>query len=152
MFIYVFYRTERTIVNELLLNFISINEFREIKTSITQALPINKQLIFSLPEGLWVFSTTLVSKNIYFKIANLKINCIFFPLLFSIGLEFFQLVKITDGTFDFIDVISASIFWFIAYRFINSSKNQINLIAEKKIWGLAFTLSFTIVLLSDVWI
>ena len=147
-----FYRTENTIINNLLIYFTSQNEYRSIKAFIQDRLSINEYIVYSLPEGLWVFCTALISRDFYFKVSGRVINCVYFPLVFSIGLEFFQLVRITNGTFDFFDIISATIFWFTAFLFIKSPNDPINIYAEKKVRSLSFLLSYTIVFLSDVWV
>jgi hypothetical protein len=113
LFIYLFYRTDRTLVNQLLIYIISIDTYRSLKASITIALPLNEIIVYSLPEGLWVFCITLTSRDYYIGLAWRQTNCLYFPLIFSVGLELFQLLHITNGRFDFMDIFVSVIFWIL---------------------------------------
>jgi len=152
LFIYVIYRTENTVINDLLIYFIPLEEYREIKSYLIKEFNLHDHIVYSLPEGLWVFCATLVSKDFYFAVYERKINCVFFPLLFSVGLEFLQLTRVTNGTFDSLDIIFAIVFWIVAFHFIESPNAQINILRERKIKSISFILSYSIVFLSDVWI
>jgi len=101
LFIYLFYRTEKTVINELFVSIISFDKYVELRNSIANNLPLNEHIIYSLPEGLWVFCITLTSKFLFLKIRHREIGCVFIPLIFSIVLEFFQLLNLTNGRFDF---------------------------------------------------
>ena len=114
LFIYLFYRTEKTVINEIFIYITSFDRFIELQKVITNLIPLNKHIIYSLPEGLWVFSITLTSKFLFLKIGNHKINLLFVPLIFSIGLELFQLLNLTNGRFDFWDIGVSILFWFVA--------------------------------------
>jgi hypothetical protein len=74
LFIYLFYRTEKTVVNELMILFLSFDTFAEIRSGVTKTIPLNESMIFSLPGGLWVFCTTVLAKDLYIKIGNHKIR------------------------------------------------------------------------------
>jgi len=100
LFIYLFYRTEKTVINELFVSIISFDKYVELRNSIANTLPLNEHIIYSLPEGLWVFCITLTSKFLFLKIGHREIGCVFIPLIFSIALEFFQLLNLTNGRFD----------------------------------------------------
>jgi hypothetical protein len=127
LFIYLFYRTEKTVVNELMLLFLSLGTFAEIRSSITGTIPLNGPIIFSLPGGLWVFCTTVLSKDLYIKIRDHKIRMVAVPILFALGLEFCQLVRLTNGTFDHWDVGFYLMFWWVAYYGFQSRSAQQNL-------------------------
>jgi hypothetical protein len=115
LFIYLFYRTEKTVVNELMMLFLSLDTFAEIRTWIAQTIPLNEPIIFSLPGGLWIFCTTVLSKTLFMKIGNHTIQLAIVPVLFAIGLEFCQLIHITRGTFDHWDIGFYLVFWLLAY-------------------------------------
>jgi hypothetical protein len=113
--IYLFYRSEKTVVNELFVLILSFDTYMLIKSNVAYFIPLKEIIIFSLPGGLWVFCTTALSLDFYLKIGNHRIEISFIPLLFAIGLEFCQLVHITNGTFDFWDIVFYLTFWLLAY-------------------------------------
>jgi VanZ family protein len=90
LLIYLFYRTEKTVVNEIFNSVTSPGLYPEIKRQVSIRFPLNEHVIYSLPEGLWVFCITLTSKHLFIKAGRQQFDCVFIPLLFSIGLEFCQ--------------------------------------------------------------
>ena len=141
LFIYLFYRTEKTVVNELIIFFLSFETYTTIKNSIKHLLPLNEPVVFSLPGGLWVFCTTVLSKEFYLKVKDHKLQMVVVPLLFAIGLEVLQLMQVANGRFDFWDVGCYLLFGLLGYYAIQPHKSQQNLIAP-------FTLSSFICLAS----
>lgn len=126
LFIYLFYRTDRTVVNELLIRLISFSAYAELKANITRLLPLSKIVIYSLPEGLWVFCITLTSIPYYIGVNKWRIDCVFAPLIFSIGLEILQLFHITNGRFDFMDIAASLAFWLLGryvYKGVDIKEN-----------------------------
>ena len=115
LFVYLFYRTEKTLVNELITLFLGFDTFAEMRASITGAIPLSEPIIFSLPGGLWVFCSTILSKDLYLKIRKQKIRMVTVPILFAAGLELCQLFHFTNGTFDLWDIGFYAAFWFLAY-------------------------------------
>ncbi len=125
LFIYLFYRTEKIVINDLFISILSRETLYVWRQQIISALPLHDHVIYSLPEGLWVFCISLTSKNIFVKIGRRNFNLIYFPLIFSIGLEFLQLFQITNGHFDFWDIGSAIAFWaFAKYAVKNNERLQ----------------------------
>ncbi|MBN8786133.1 MAG: hypothetical protein J0I84_03530 [Terrimonas sp.] len=117
LFIYLFYRTQRTVVNEIFISLLSAGKYHALKEKISGAIPLNKYIIYSLPEGLWVFCITLTSKFLFIRLGKREIDLVFIPLIFCIGLEFMQLFHFTNGRFDFWDIGVSLLFWSIAkYR------------------------------------
>ena len=149
--IYLFYRTEKTVVNELLGYFINLKDYSSMKVIISKNLQLPKQIIYSLPEGLWVFCVCLLSKDLYFQISKTKFNCSLIALLFPITLEFLQLIHITNGTFDPMDIYFSVFFWLFAFFLIPSPYLKKNIFREYDIRSLSFFFSYAIVYLSDVW-
>ena len=123
LFIYLFYRTERTLVNQLVYNVISFDTYSRLKASIASAFPLPDVVIYSLPEGLWVFCITLTSGHYYIKIGGRCIYCLYIPLLFSVALELFQLLHITNGRFDFMDIGISFAFWLLGL-YANAPKTE----------------------------
>ena len=150
LFIYLFYRTEKTLVNKLLISIISLESFTELKNLIVNAFPLHEYIVYSLPEGLWVFCITLTSKKFFVKVYNQKISLLFIPLIFYIGLEVFQLFNITNGTFDFWDIGVSILFWTLANYISSEKKSHINIIPAFKIDSLLCVFSYLIVYLAHV--
>lgn len=150
MFIYLFYRTEKTVVNEIFIQLITFSEYSELKTSIRAVLPLNEFVIYSLPEGLWVFCITLISKPFYIQINQLSIRCIFFPLLYSVGLEIFQLFHFVNGRFDFADIGASMLFWLIAISIFKDTPANQNIFKNLNTKKLFCIGGYSIVYLSHV--
>jgi hypothetical protein len=150
LFIYLFYRTEKTVVNELLMLLVSLDTFAEIRSSITKTIPLNELIIFSLPGGLWVFCTTVLSKDLYMKIENHKIQLMAVPILFAIGLEFCQLIHITQGTFDLWDIGFYLMFWLLGYWGFQPRNPQQNIMSSFTLNGYICLACFLSVYLAHV--
>ncbi len=151
LFIYLFYRTEKTVINELFVSIISFDKYVELRNSIANTLPLNEHIIYSLPEGLWVFCITLTSKFLFLKIGHSEIGCVFIPLIFSIVLEFFQLLNLTNGRFDFWDIGISISFWFLANYFILYKSVEQNILKPISIRSIVCFSSYAIVYLAHVW-
>lgn len=150
LFIYVFYRTEKTVVNELLISIISYKSFALLKASVVLMVPLSNLVIYSLPEGLWVFCITLTSKPFYLQFNHRRMSCVFVPLIYAIGLEFFQLLHLTNGRFDVVDIAVSLLFWSIgnfAFREQTSGQNILASLHPKTIWCVT---TYCIVYLSHV--
>ena len=150
LFIYLFYRTENTVVNELLISIISFDTYAAWKANVVHFIPINDTIVYSLPEGLWVFCITLTLKPYYVKLRNRRIDCVFIPLVFSIGLEILQLLHITNGRFDLMDIGVSIVFWSIGnFAFGNKAAKQ-NILASLNLKTVICVISYAIVYLSHV--
>jgi hypothetical protein len=128
LFIYLFYRTDKTVVNELVLLFLSRTAFSEIRSSIAKSIPLSESIIYSLPGGLWVFCTTILSKELQINIKGHTISMAVIPILFAISLELCQLVHFTNGTFDRWDIGFSAMFWMFAYYGSQSHETQQSII------------------------
>ena len=151
LFIYMFYRTEKTVINEIFVSLVPFEKFMELRRSITNTLPLNGNIIYSLPEGLWVFCITLTSKSLFFKIDSNEIKLISVPLIFSISLEFFQLLNFTQGQFDIWDIGYSIIFWSIANNFVCNEFKRQNILKPFTFKSFICLLSYLIVYLAHVW-
>ncbi len=151
LFIYLFYRTEKTVINELFVSIISFDKYVELRNSIANTLPLNEHIIYSLPEGLWVFCITLTSKFLFLKIGHREIGCVFIPLIFSIVLEFFQLLNLTNGRFDVWDIGISISFWLLANYFILYKSVEQNILKPISIRSIVCFSSYAIVYLAHVW-
>lgn len=125
LFIYLFYRTDRTLVNEIVIRMISFETYTGLKAHVVRILPLNDMVIYSLPEGLWIFCITLTSKPYYVRLNKWRIDCLFIPLIFCVTLEIFQLLHITNGRFDFMDIGISVVFWILgSYVWSDKSEKQ----------------------------
>ena len=113
-FIAVFYRVDETNIN-ILLDFIWPESFTTFKTRLGAYLPPLPDLfVYSLPEGLWVFSLTLIGIRLQFCFMDFKIPFVWIPITDALILELFQWLNWTDGTFDFQDIFISIVFWILA--------------------------------------
>lgn len=151
LFIYLFYRTEKTIATELFINVISFDNFKELQTSIRHLLPLHTYIIYSLPEGLWVFCITFTSKFLFIKISDKKINLVYIPLVFVIVLEIFQLIHLTNGRFDIWDIGFSIVFWALANYVFSSKENTQNIFKPFNLNSCICIASYLIVYLAHVW-
>ncbi|KIA91947.1 hypothetical protein OC25_19420 [Pedobacter kyungheensis] len=150
LFIYLFYRTDKTLVNQIFIQFSSLKTYEDLKYSITTTLPLNKYIIYSLPEGLWVFCITLTSKGFYIKFFNRQIDCVLIPPAFAIGLELFQLLHITNGRFDILDIAISLLFWFLALKITQTKARLENVFNAFNLNSAVCLLSYCIVYLAHV--
>lgn len=150
LFIYLFYRTDKTLVNQIFIQLSSLKTYEDLKYSITNSLPLNKYIIYSLPEGLWVFCITLTSKGFYIKFFNRQIDCVLIPPIFAVGLELFQLLHLTNGRFDILDIAVSLLFWFLALKITQTKAQLENVFYAFNLNSAACLLSYCIVYLAHV--
>ena len=113
LFIYVFYRTEKTVVNYIATALLSKAGYTGVKEIITSVLPLSDLIIYSLPEGLWVFCITITSSFFYIEVRDRKLSLTLVPMLLAILMEVSQLSGITNGRFDVIDILFSAVFWML---------------------------------------
>lgn len=148
LFIYLFYRTEKTVVN-ILFDFLTNHQMNDIRNNVRQTFPLPSFIIYSIPEGLWVFSATLLSKNIYIRIVKLNFHLGFLPFLYAILLEFVQLFHILHGHFDWMDILFSTLCWLVAFYIPSNIKaTHISLQPSSNTFKLMFV--YGIVFLSHV--
>ena len=150
LFIYLFYRSEKTVVNELIILILSLDTYTAFKSSIITSMPLPDSVIFSLPGGLWIFCVTVLSQGFYMKIGDRKIQVVLVPFLFAICLEFCQLIHLTNGRFDIWDIIFYVLFWLLAYSSSKSDRSQQNILSPFTLHGFIFLACFLSVYLAHV--
>lgn len=150
LFIYLFYRTEKTLVTSLFIRIISPETYAVLKTNVLAALPLNDVLIYSLPEGLWVFCITLTSKPYYIRVYKLHFQCLYVPLIFCFTLEILQLFSITNGRFDFMDLLFCVVFWLLGRFTFKDKAGQYNLFSKRDVQSAVCLVSYSIVYLAHV--
>lgn len=145
LYIYLVYRTDATNINQIL-NTDSIHFIQNLRN---QSITLPAWIIYSLPEGLWLFATTLCSKNLYFTWKDYKISLIYFPILFSFIVEFLQATHITNGIFDPMDLIISLCFWSMALL-LKTPQNSLNIFKQYHYRTFIVIFCYAIVYLSDV--
>jgi len=150
LLIYVFYRTEKTIVNQLITFLFSAEYFIELQNMVRKFLPLNDKIIYSFPGAAWVFCATLTSKFVFIKFWKYKINLLYAPIIFVTIVEVLQFCKITNGHFDIFDLIFSLIFWVVAAFFFNYRESKQNLINPLNANSVVCAMSYMVVFLSDV--
>jgi hypothetical protein len=150
LFIYLFYRTQKTVVNEVTASLLSPLAYSEMRNYVTAILPLHKIIQFSLPGGLWVFCLTILSKDLYIKFRESKVQIAAVPLLFAVGLEFFQFFHLANGTFDIWDLGFYLFFWALAYVGFQSSELEQDILSPLTMKGFICIVCFLSVYLAHV--
>lgn len=114
LFIYVFYRSDKTWINEIIKLIFSFDRYASFKDTIRSMLPLHEVIIYSLPGGLWIFFSTALAQDFYVQIRHRKLPMAYVPIVFAIGLELFQLLNLVRGRFDAWDVAFYMLFWLAA--------------------------------------
>jgi hypothetical protein len=151
LFIYLFFRTEKTVVNELFIRIFSREKYTGLAIFFRQHLPLPPHIIYSLPEGLWVFSITLTSKKLLLKAGRFNLDGEILPIIFAVALELFQLMNLTNGRFDLWDIGLSFLGWGIARFFINLPFPARNIFKPFNARSIICVLSYVIVFLAHVW-
>ncbi|MDT3402361.1 hypothetical protein [Mucilaginibacter terrae] len=150
LFIYLFYRTEKTLVNQLLVWLISVEAYTHIKAVVVNTLPLNNVVVYSLPEGLWIFCITLTSKTYHFIIFGRRFNCLYMPLLFCLSLEILQMTHVTNGRFDWMDIGMSILFWLPGCYGFNPKEEKQHIFTSLNSKTLVCFISYGIVYLAHV--
>lgn len=143
LLIYLLFRTENTIINQLTLSYFSF-------TSFSSNVSIADWVIYNLPGALWLFAflSILVKKN------EKSIFFCLIPLGGALAIEMLQYFSITDGTYDLIDVVFYLFAWalFMLRWLVKGNKIRWFKSSEKisKTEVSILVLFFAIVILSDV--
>lgn len=151
LFIYLGFRTDKTIVNQLFIYLFSVDMFHQIQFYLQSWIPLSGSFIYSLPEALWLFSVVLVAKNFHFNVLGKKIPSALVPLIYALVLEIMQGVHLTKGRFDWMDIEFALIAFAVAMTFKNSPSRSVHLFHSGSRPIILFVGSFILVVLSVVW-
>ena len=149
LFIYTFYRAEETNVN-LLLKYVFHSDFQSIRVQVRETIPLHSLFIYNLPEGLWVFSITLLGANLFLRIKHRTIYLVYFPIVFVLLLEILQLLQITDGTFDLLDIAISSVFWLLAFAYCSTCVSSLRELKNTSVRFALFIIAFSLVYLADM--
>lgn len=135
LFIYLFYRSDKTVINEIFVLFFSFDSYVSLRNFIVQNIILSDPVIYSLPGGLWVYCATALSHGFYLVLFRIKFAVALLPMIFAIGLEFCQLVQISNGRFDVGDVAFYIFFWLLAYYFFEAEGPEQNILSPFTIHG-----------------
>jgi hypothetical protein len=113
-------------------------------------LPLDDYLIYSLPEGLWVFCITLTSSFFYLKVRKRKWSLVFVPVLITLIMELFQLFHFTNGRFDLMDIIFSVAFWLLALYCTKANTDKSSLFQSFNASAICCIVSYSIVYLAHV--
>jgi len=150
LFIYVFYRTDKTLVTRLFIALFSREQYSSLETSIRSLLPLPDFIIYSVPEGLWVFCITVTSSFFYVELKNKKWDLVYVPILAAILMELFQLVHLFNGRFDLMDINVSIGFWLLAIFCTRGNANKEPLFQTINTETIYCTVSYSIVYLAHV--
>lgn len=150
LFIYVFYRTEKTLVNQFIITLFSYDRYAALKAGITSMLPLNDYLIYSLPEGLWVFCITLTSSFFYLEVQNRRWSLSFVPIVIALIMEVLQLLRVTNGRFDVMDITFAVCFWLLALLWTRTNQGKEPFFESFNARTICCAMSYCIVYLAHV--
>ncbi|WEK68742.1 MAG: hypothetical protein P0Y62_12885 [Candidatus Chryseobacterium colombiense] len=113
--IYIIFRTEKLIMFRWF-EYFSLSDGINLIKKLKNIYSFPSWFIYNLPDGLWIFSYTAISLEIWkHSITKQNIFWIFSIPLIAVLSEIFQLFKIIPGTFDFIDIIFYLSGIFLAY-------------------------------------
>ncbi len=150
--IYLFYRTEETVVNTMAAWLLGRNRFKDVRALFRFRLPLPSFVVYSLPEMLWTAAFTLLSGNLYVRIFRKKYFCFWIPLLVSVGLELLQLLPRFPGRFDWADLIGSVLAWAtVVVFFRKKTRPAQNLLERPDAQRLAFVGCYAIMYLAHVW-
>lgn len=150
LFIYVFYRTEKTLINQIFIALFHHETYTILKTRVTFLLPLPDYIIYSLPEGLWVFCITLTSSFFYLEVQKRKWSLVFVPILLAFLLEIFQLLHFTNGRFDLMDIVFSTGFWLLALFCTRTNIGKEPLFQSVNTTTICCIISYSIVYLAHV--
>lgn len=150
LFIYVFYRTEKTVVNEMIIAMISRESYYAAREIVRGLLPLQPLIVYSVPEGLWVFCITLTSKRFYLQVFQRKLHGVYIPMIICVVLEILQLLNITNGRFDVMDILVSFLFWWLAKSQVCADAKTQNMFRTVDLPNVVCAASYTVVYLAHV--
>jgi hypothetical protein len=143
--IYFLYRDGNILFNQIFSTF-GFDGIQE-KQRIQELLPMPAWIIYSVPGGIWVYITSVIASKFEKTSVVMYISIFSVPTIYATGLEFCQLFHLTDGTFDWVDLL----FILVGVFFAKHSKQlELNLHKYPKIQNFALISAFLVLLLSDM--
>ena len=150
LFIYMFYRTEKTVINQVFIYLFSLPTDAAFKMQVNILFPLNSYFVYSLPEGLWLLCITISSTFFYLEINGRRLNLVYFPILFALILEFFQLLHLTNGRFDLMDILFSVAFWITGFLLTDHHQHKENILQTRSARSVFCVMSYSLVYLAHV--
>lgn len=147
---YLFYRTEHTLVNWVFIQVLGGEPFHNARLWVNTRVVLNGFQMYSLPEALWILSITLLSKRYILKLGQFSLQLWFLPLLVAFGFEFFQLLHWSNGIADFNDLWGAVLFWTVGMIIFPEKEPKISLFQSFNIHAVLCTATYAVVYLAHV--
>ncbi len=150
LLLYVGFRTEKTLVNQLCIHFGGYTHFIEIRSVLMSLFNPPSFVKYSLPGALWVFAITLISKPVQFTYKTLQFPLVIVPLLWALGFELFQYWGCIRGVFDWADVLGSVLFWLLGIAIFPNFKSNWKHLPISKLHRTVCVLSYAVVYLAHV--
>lgn len=149
-FIYLFYRTNHTLINELFALVFGDVLYGSLKSIIQSNLKLPSQFIYSLPGALWVWVISIASRDVFIFVRGRKISLVFLPIIVAIGFELFQYFNWINGHFDWWDIFYALSFWLLSFVSFNKQKRSFSEAYSTIHYNLVFAGSYLLVFFAHV--
>lgn len=125
-FIYLFYRTNFTAINQLFAFVFGDIFYLDLKSELQANLKLPSQIIYSLPGALWVWVISIASRDVFILLKGRRVSLVFLPIIVAIGFELFQYFNLINGHFDWWDIIYAVAFWLLSFVSFNKQKRSLD--------------------------
>ncbi len=150
LFVYLFYRTEQTVVNWMAIQIVGWEPFHQIRTWVNDRVILSGFQMYSLPEALWILSITLLSKRYVIRFNEKEVPLWFLPIMMAFGFEFFQWMQWSPGHADFNDLWGAMLFWALGMLVFPEKEPKISLFQSFNIHAILCTGTYAVVYLAHV--
>ncbi len=150
LFVYVFYRTEQTLVNYLCIQMVGGDMFSLSRIWMHKHITLSAFQRYSLPEALWILSITLLSKRYVIKWGRFTFSLLYLPLILAFGFECFQFLGWSPGQADINDLVGGILFWIIGVLLFPERDPKISLFKNMNIHSLLCTGTYAVVYLAHV--
>lgn len=144
--IYFLFRDKTILFNQFFSTF-GFDGLQE-KQRIQEIIPVPNWIIYSLPGGIWVYVASIFAHKFEKKLFYFPVHVYILPAIYALGLEFCQLCHLTDGTFDWLDLLFVLIGVYLAKH---SKHLELNLSGHPKIQHFALISAFLVLFLSNVY-
>jgi hypothetical protein len=138
------------LVTRLFIALFSQETYSFLKARVVSLVPLQDCLIYSFPEGLWVFCITVTSSFFYLEVGKRKWDLVFVPIGVALGMELFQLLHFANGRFDVMDITVSTGFWLLALFCTRTNAHKEPLFQTVNVNTVCCMISYSIVFLAHV--
>lgn len=150
LWIFVMYRSEQCAVNVLLGGLLPGGSLTSWRAVVGAAIPLSDDVVYRLPGGLWVFAATVVAARGHVTTPWGVLGLSLGPMTVALGMEFLQKWGVTDGTFDWGDVVVVLLGGWAAHCYIGRSRPAVDVVRESPGQGMLCVASYAVLFLADV--